>query len=63
MISKKIIGQLEGQELEYILEARMRLQKEVREEVLGRDGYYRGVAENPRVKYVSVEGRRLCCLP
>lgn len=58
MISKKTIEQLEGRELEYILGARMRLQKEVREEVLGRAGRYREVRENLRVKEVWVEGRR-----
>jgi transposase len=65
MISKKTIEELEGRELEYILGARMRLQKEVREEVLGRAGRYREVEENLWVKEVWVEGRRyiLCHNP
>ena len=58
MISKKTIEELEGREMEYILGARMRKQKEVSEAVLGRAGRYRGVADNLRVKDVSVEGRR-----
>lgn len=58
MISKGTIEALEGQEVEYILGARMRLQREVREEVLGRAGRYHEVAENLQVKEVWVEGRR-----
>lgn len=58
MISQKTIEDLEDRKLEYILGARMRRQKEVREEVLGRAGRYREVEENLRVKEVWVEGRR-----
>ena len=58
MISKQTIAQLEGRDLEYILGARMRRQKEVGEAVLGRAGRYREVAGNLRVKEVMVEGRR-----
>ena len=58
MISKGTIEGLEGQEVEYILGARMRLQREVRKEVLGRAGRYHEVAENLQVKEVWVEGRR-----
>ncbi|MFQ5861207.1 MAG: IS1634 family transposase [Dehalococcoidia bacterium] len=58
MISAGTIKALEERELEYILGARMRRQKEVRDEVLGRAGRYREVQENLRVKEVWVEGRR-----
>jgi transposase len=58
MTSAGTIEALEERGLEYILGARMRRQKEVREEVLGRAGRYREVAENLRVKEVWVEGRR-----
>jgi transposase len=58
MISKETIGQLEGRGLEYILGAPMRLQKEVREEVMGHAGRYQEVAENLWVKEVWVEARR-----
>ncbi|MDP2952090.1 MAG: IS1634 family transposase [Chloroflexota bacterium] len=58
MISKETIKGLEERGLEYILGARMRQQREVREVVLGRDGSYQEVAENLLVKEVWVEGRR-----
>jgi transposase len=58
MISKETIEGLEKRKLEYILGARMRKQKEVREEVLERGGRYQKVAENLRVKEVWVEKRR-----
>lgn len=58
MISASTIDELEGRELEYIFGARMRRQKEVREEVLSRAGRYREVEANLRVKEVFVEGRR-----
>jgi hypothetical protein len=58
MISQKTIEGLEERKLEYILGARMRRQKEVREEVLERGGRYQEVAENLRVKEVWVEDRR-----
>lgn len=58
MISKEAIKGLEERGLEYILGARMRKQKEVREVVLGGDGGYQEVAENLQVKEVWVEGRR-----
>jgi len=58
MASEKTVEELEGRELEYILGARMRRQKEVRESVLGRAGRYREVADNLRVKEVAVGGRR-----
>ncbi|MFQ5947000.1 MAG: IS1634 family transposase [Anaerolineae bacterium] len=58
MISARTIRELERRELEYILGARMRRQREVRLEVLGRAGRYQEVAENLRVKEVRVEGRR-----
>jgi len=58
MVSQNTIEELEGRKLEYILGARMRRQKEVKEAVLGCAGRYREVAENLRVKEVKVEGRR-----
>jgi len=58
MISKGTIESLEQLGMEYLLGARMRRQKEVNEAVLGRAGRYHEVAENLRVKEVSVEGRR-----
>jgi transposase len=58
MISQKTIEGLAERKLEYILGARMRRQKEVREEVLERGGRYQEVAGNLRVKEVWVEKRR-----
>lgn len=58
MISQDTIKGLAERKLEYILGARMRKQKEVREEVLERGGRYQQVAENLRVKEVWVENRR-----
>ncbi len=58
MISKNTIEGLEKRKLEYILGARMRRQREVREEVLERAGRYQEVAPNLRVKEVWVGERR-----
>ncbi len=58
MVSVATIGALEDRGLEYILGARLRNQKEVREAVLSRAGRYREVTENLGVKEVWVEGRR-----
>jgi len=58
MISRDTIQALEDRQLEYILGARMRRQREVSEAVLGRAGRYHEVAENLRVKEVMVEGHR-----
>jgi len=58
MISAATIEELENQKLEYILGARLRRQKEVRDLVLGCPGRYRQVADNLRVKEVWVQGRR-----
>jgi transposase len=58
MISQKTIAALEERKLEYILGARLRRQKEVREEVLERGGRYHEVADNLRVKEVLVGKRR-----
>jgi hypothetical protein len=58
MISQGTIQALEERGLEYILGARLRRQREVRQEVLGRAGRYQEVVENLRVKEVWVEGRR-----
>jgi hypothetical protein len=58
MISKGMIESLEQRRMEYILGARMRLQREVREGVLGRAGRYHEVADNLLVKEIWVQGRR-----
>ena len=60
MIAKKTVEAFEGQRpaQRYILGVRMRRQKEVSEEVLGRAGRYQEVADNLEVKEVRVEGRR-----
>jgi transposase len=63
MISKETIRRLERRKLGYMLGARMRSAKEVRLEVLARQGRYRTVRDNLRAKEVSVEGRRyVVCL-
>jgi transposase len=58
MCSSTTIAELEARHLEYILGARLRRQREVRDEVLARAGRYREVAENLRVKEVWVDDRR-----
>ncbi len=58
MISANTIQELEDQGLEYILGARLRQQREVRDLVLGCPGRYREVADNLQVKEVWVKGRR-----
>jgi hypothetical protein len=61
MISADTIGELEKREWPYILGARMRLVKEVKEEVLSRAGRYQVVKESRsslKVKQVLVDGRR-----
>lgn len=58
MISQDAIDGLEGRKMEYILGARMRRQKEVRDDVLERGGRYHEVADNLRVKEVMVGDRR-----
>jgi hypothetical protein len=58
MISARTIGELEQRELQYILGARLRRQREVQHTVLGRAGRYHEVADNLRVKEVWVAGRR-----
>jgi hypothetical protein len=50
MISEKTIGELEKRNLEYILGARMRAQKEVSEDVLTRAGRYQEVTPPRRFK-------------
>jgi len=44
MIRRETLQELEARKLEYILEARLRRQRDVRIEVLGRAGRYREVA-------------------
>jgi len=72
MISAETMTYLEEEKIPYILGARMRRSKEVKEEVLSRAGRYREVhpggvsAKNPsplKVKDVMVDGRRyIVCL-
>ncbi len=61
MISEDTIELLEKHAdapFDYILGCKMRVQKEVNEEVLGRAGRYHEVADNLDVKQVVVDGRR-----
>jgi transposase len=58
MISADTIRELEDQGLEYILGARLRQQREVRDLVRGCPGRYREVADNLRGQEVWVKGRR-----
>lgn len=58
MISAPTIQELEKRELEYILGARMRRQREVRDVVLADAGPLETVADNLQVKEVRVAGRR-----
>jgi transposase len=58
MISRQVIEGLEERHLEYILGARMRRQREVRDDVLERGGRYHEAADNLRVKEVWVNDRR-----
>ena len=72
MISAETMGYLESEKIPYILGARMRKSKEVKEEVLSRAGRYRevqpegGSAKDPsplKVKEVIVDGNRyIVCL-
>ena len=71
-ISAQTIGELEKRQWSYILGARMRNQKEVRDEVLSRGGRYRVVRPKAqgskapsalKVKEVEVDDRRyIVCL-
>jgi transposase len=73
MVSQDNLAKLEEEKIPYILGARMRRTKEVREEVLSRAGRYRevrkeGSPKDPdplQVKEVFVEDRRyiVCCNP
>ena len=58
MVSDAVIAALEERGMGYILGARMRQVKEVREEVLSRAGRYETVTENLEVKEVWVKDRR-----
>jgi transposase len=58
MVSDAVIAALEERGMGYILGARMRQVKEVREEVLSRAGRYARVTENLEVKEVWVKDRR-----
>lgn len=65
MISKNTIQELQDRQLQYILGGRLRKQREIKEEVLGRPGRYQEVADNLKVKEVWVQDRRyiLCLNP
>lgn len=58
MVSQDAIAGLEARQLEYILGARLRRQREVNSSVLARAGRYQQVADNLRVKEVQIEDRR-----
>lgn len=58
MISNETIAAIEDRGLRYILGARLRSTREVREVVLGRAGRYHKVADNLEVKDVRVDGHR-----
>lgn len=61
MISKETVKLLTDHEtapFDYVLGCKLRRQKEVREEVLGRGGRYHKVADNLEVKEVRVKDRR-----
>jgi arginine repressor len=64
MMGKKSLELLEDKPpYDYILGCRMRKQKEIGTEVLGRGGRYQDVAENLKVKEVRVDDRRyVICL-
>jgi len=62
MVSEKLLREIEGAELEYIVGVRMRKLKAARQ-VLSRAGRYREVAPNLRVKEVAHRGvRYIVCL-
>ncbi|MBT9147546.1 MAG: hypothetical protein DDT32_01304 [Syntrophomonadaceae bacterium] len=65
MVSKETISWLEASGTGYILGTRMRREKEVLIDVLGRAGRYQEVGGNLQVKEVRVEGKRyiLCFNP
>jgi len=59
MISRETLQELEARGLEYILGARLRRQREVKIEVLGRAGRYQEVAENLKLKFNSHINKKL----
>jgi len=63
MISEETLRELDAREIPYILGARMRQYREVREEVLSRPGRYQEVHPDLKVKEVFVDDRRyILCL-
>jgi hypothetical protein len=63
MTSERTISELDEKHLGYILGARMRSVKEIRERVLADRGRFRFVADNLKVKEVTLAGRRyVVCL-
>lgn len=58
MFSREVIAGLEERGMEYILGARLRRVREVRNEVLSRPGRYSDVEDNLKVKEVWVQDRR-----
>jgi transposase len=58
MATKSLIGELEARSLIYILGARLRRVKEIKEEVLSHPGPYQEVASNLQVKEVRLGERR-----
>jgi hypothetical protein len=62
-VSRDNVAALVASDLDYIVGARLRQVKEVREQVLGRPGRYQVVKDNLRVKEVRVGSRRyVVCL-
>ena len=58
MVSQKTIKALEAQDTPYILGARMRNEKAVRDDVLSHPGRFQTVDDNLQVKEVKLDGRR-----
>ena len=62
VVSRELVGELEGEKVEYIFGVRMRKDKEVAREVLSRPGRYHKIEENLRAKEVRVgEHRYIVC--
>lgn len=63
IVSRKNIESLEKSDIDYIVGVRMRREKKIREQILTRAGRYEDVADNLKVKEVSLDGKRyIVCL-
>ena len=58
MVSEKVIEHIQRLGLDYVLAMKLRSNKEVNEDVLGRAGRFRSVSDRLEVKEVGVDGRR-----